>query len=185
MSEATPQAPQQPAPGKMRRARTKAPARRIPVYALGSELSVDERLARFTSETEVVMSGIKAQCAAMSAQLQEQRKRLSQAEATPERRRLDQFVGSIKHKAETIARELSRLHEDLEQRNRALRLECEVERARLLVEREQRGRTNMHWAHAGGLITTPHQRRLQESGAKAEQGASAILELTPKAEQSS
>lgn len=170
-----------PKNGRKRRAKT--PARRMPIYSLGSELSVDERLQRFNAETEVEFGRMREFCKTMSKTLQKERERVRSRDDSPERKKQDQFIGSIKHKVDSISRRLGAMHEDLVLRNAELQLECEVERARMLVEREQRGKINMHWARAGGLITTPHQRRLQESAVKAEENAAQILELEAKAEQ--
>lgn len=169
-----------PAPARPRKRRPKAAARRMPIYAQGSELSVDERLIRFNFETEAEFSKLREFCGTMSRNLQQERERVRSRDDSPERKKQDQFVGSIKHKVDSIGRRLNYLQQDLMLRNAELRLEVEVERARMLVEREQRTKTNMHWARAGGLITTPQQRRLQESGVKAEGEAAQILELKPK-----
>jgi hypothetical protein len=66
------------------------------------------------------------------------------------------------------------------QRNQQLRSEYEVEKGRMFVEREQLDKTRMHWCQAGGLITTPHQRRLQEAAAEAEDNAKNVLQYTRK-----
>jgi len=167
-------------PNHSRKRRPKTAARRMPIYALGSELSVDERLIRFNSETDAEFAKMREFCGAMSRTLQQERERVRKRDDSPERKKQDQFVGSIKHKVDSINRRIDYLQQDLMLRNAELRLEVEVERARMLVEREQRTKTNMHWARAGGLITTPHQRRLQESGVKAEEEAAQMLELKPK-----
>lgn len=170
---------QQPPPARQRqrRRRNKAPTSRMPVYGLGSELSVDERLARFNSETEVEMDNLRSFCSTMSTTLQKERERVRKRDDSPERKKQDQFVGSIKHKVDTIGRRLKSMQEDLMLRNQQLRSEYEVEKGRLLIEREQLNKTSMHWCHAGGLITTPHQRRLQDAAAGAEENARTVVQF--------
>ena len=183
MEQSAAQAKTEPGEPVARKRRSKpAAASRLPLYAAGSELSVEERLARFSAETEQEVLGLRDLCAGMSLALQRERERLRQRDDSPERRRQDQLVGSLKLKADTVDRRLKRLQESLLERNGRLRIEVQVEKARMMVEREQRPKTSMHWLHVGGLITTPHQRRMQDSGAAAEADATKIVKLRAKTE---
>lgn len=187
--DAQPQPPARPARPKQRRRRLKTPTARAPVYSLGSELSVEERLVRFNRETEEQMADLRGYCETMSKTLQKERDRIRKEpdgdaeQSAPKRRKQDQFVGSIKHKVDTITRRLKTLQDDLTERNQQLRSEYEVEKGRIFVEREQLDKTSMHWCQAGGLITTPHQRRLQEAAAAAEDNARCVLQYKRKSDE--
>lgn len=158
----------------------------MPIYSAGSALSVEAHLQQFKDASAEMMKDARGRCTRLAKVMSAERKRLrAMADASPERsmpaaqvKRQDKFVGSVKYNADAIRRTLERLQLELEQHSvRALR-ELELERSRMMVEREQREKTSMTWMHAGGIVTTPHQKRTSVEAARRESEARLVYSLS-------